>query len=139
MPGCTCGANTNVMPASTATAARSRADRSSGIPRHSTTSADPALVADAKYRPLDRLSVEAQREINDQLLRYMGLLHAPTGLILWPGLGAEAGAERCRVSVLPGGRARLVRLRLHPADPPGQLAADLRRLGLLWGPEVGSD
>lgn len=97
------------------------------------------LVADAKYRPLDRLSVEAQREINDQLLRYMGLLHAPTGLILWPGLGAEAGAERCRVSVLPGGRARLVRLRLHPADPPGQLAADLRRLGLLWGPEVGSD
>lgn len=90
-----------------------------------------ALVADAKYRPLDRLNAEGQREINDQLLRYMGLLHASTGLILWPGLGAEDEGERCRVSTLPGGRARLVRLRLHPADPPQQLAADLRRLGVL--------
>ncbi|WP_279537948.1 hypothetical protein [Deinococcus radiodurans] len=32
---------------------------------------------------------------------------------------------------MPGGRARLVRLRLHPLDPPHHLDDDLRDLGLL--------
>ena len=108
------------------------------------------VVADVKYRPLDRLSSDHQREVNDQLLRYMGLTHAATGLVLWPGsdpegepdpdsapasdlhlAGGPSPATDRRVSVLPGGRARLVRLRLHPLDPPDQLRDDLRDLGLL--------
>ena len=102
------------------------------------------VVADVKYRPLGRLSSDQQREVNDQLLRYMGLTHAATGLVLWPGSDPEGDpdpggdpasspgpANDRRVSVLPGGRARLVRLRLHPLDPPEQLRDDLRDLGLL--------
>ena len=102
------------------------------------------VVADVKYRPLDRLSSDHQREINDQLLRYMGLTHAATGLVLWPGSDPEGDPDPAgnpdgtpdpagdrRLSVLLGGRARLVRLRLHPLDPPQQLGDDLRALGLL--------
>ncbi|UTA52389.1 hypothetical protein [Deinococcus radiodurans] len=98
------------------------------------------VVADVKYRPLDRLGTDHQREINDQLLRYMGLTHAATGLVLWPGSDPEADLDGAappdpttdrRLSILPGGRARLVRLRLHPLDPPHHLDDDLRDLGLL--------
>lgn len=51
------------------------------------------VVADVKYRPLDRLGTDHQREINDQLLRYMGLTHAATGLVLWPGSDPEADLD----------------------------------------------
>ncbi|MFC6592766.1 hypothetical protein ACFP81_12680 [Deinococcus lacus] len=44
-----------------------------------------ALVADVKYRPVHRFTPSQMREVNDQLLRYMGLSHAGVGLILWPG------------------------------------------------------
>lgn len=106
-----------------------------------------ALVADVKYRPLDRLSAQQQREINDQLLRYMGLSHAATGLILWPGraeTGHSAPAEgeettleeapyspqqALHINSLPGERARMVRVRLHPNDPHGALPLQLRTLG----------
>lgn len=106
-----------------------------------------ALVADVKYRPLDRLNPQQQREINDQLLRYMGLSHAATGLILWPGraeTGHSAPAEgeettpetspyspqqALHINSLPGERARMVRVRLHPNDPHGALPLQLRTLG----------
>ncbi|UQN09744.1 hypothetical protein [Deinococcus sp. QL22] len=108
-----------------------------------------ALVADVKYRPLDRLNPQQQREINDQLLRYMGLSHAATGLILWPGradtgrpshLDGNAGetepqptpyspAQALHINPLPGERARMVRVRLHPNDPHGALPVHLRTLG----------
>lgn len=88
-----------------------------------------ALVAEVKYRPLDRLGSDQQREINDQLLKYMGLAHAHTGLILWPNGDGEA--ERLLIRDLPLGRSRFVRLRLHPLDPPEQLGRDLQALGLI--------
>ncbi len=106
-----------------------------------------ALVADVKYRPLDRLNAQQHREINDQLLRYMGLSHAATGLILWPGraetgrLSGAPGAEpileanpyspqqALQINPLPGERARMVRVRLHPNDPHGALPLQLRTLG----------
>lgn len=91
---------------------------------------DRALVAEVKYRPLDRLLSEQQREVNDQLLRYMAVSHADTGLFLWPGGDTQEEGERLRIREFPGGRARLVRLRLHPLDPPEQLSQDLRSLGL---------
>lgn len=85
-----------------------------------------AIVADVKYRPMHRLSTEQQRSINDQLLRYMGLAHARTGLVLWPG----DGRERTWQGTVPGGRAVLGRLRLNPLDPPHEFAGDLASLGL---------
>lgn len=111
-----------------------------------------ALVADVKYRPLDRLTAQQHREINDQLLRYMGLSHAATGLILWPGraeaarpassysAGGEPEAspesalphgprQAIQINLLPGERARMVRLRLHPDDPHGALPLHLQTLG----------
>ena len=88
--------------------------------------AGPALVADVKYRPVDRLSTEQIREVNRQLLGYMGLTHAQTGVVVWP---APAG-EPFREDPLPGGRARLLRLRCHPLDPPGALLVRLRHLNL---------
>ena len=88
--------------------------------------AGPALVADVKYRPVDRLATEQIREVNRQLLGYMGLTHAQTGVVVWP---APAG-EPFREDPLPGGRARLLRLRCHPLDPPGALLARLRHLDL---------
>ncbi|THF71449.1 hypothetical protein E7T06_02190 [Deinococcus sp. Arct2-2] len=131
-----------------------------------------ALVADVKYRPLDRLMAQQLRDINDQLLRYMGLSHAATGLILWPGR-AEAARPASRpslsgsgvggfsalrnsaewtaepqpepppyspeqaiqVNLLPGERARMARVRLHPNDPHGALPSHLHTLGF---PEVGA-
>lgn len=86
----------------------------------------PALVADVKYRPVDRLATEQIREVNRQLLGYMGLTHAQTGVVVWP---APAG-EPFREDPLPGGRARLLRLRCHPLDPPGALLERLRHLNL---------
>lgn len=144
-----------------------------------------ALVADVKYRPLDRLTAQQLREINDQLLRYMGLSHAATGLILWPGRAESARPESVRpdsvrlansysagrgsasgegasgdrasgegasgegalssepplgptpsspeqalqINLLPGERARMVRVRLHPNDPHTALAVQLQTLG----------
>lgn len=85
-----------------------------------------ALVADVKYRPVHRLPTEQQREIDDQVLRYMGLSHARTGLVLWPG----RPQERVWQGQLPGGRAQLARLRVHPLDSPEQRISDLRHLGL---------
>lgn len=85
-----------------------------------------ALIADVKYRPLDRLPTEQAREVNRQLLAYMGLAHAATGLVLWPAPLKEPFREE----PLPGGRARLLRLRCHPLDPPGTLAAAFRALNL---------
>jgi hypothetical protein len=139
-----------------------------------------ALVADVKYRPLDRLTAQQLRDINDQLLRYMGLSHAATGLILWPGRAESARPESARpdsvrppnsysagrdsagregasgnrasgegapssepplglapsspeqalqINLLPGERARMVRVRLHPNDPHAALAVQLQTLG----------
>ncbi|KEF34717.1 hypothetical protein RDMS_05705 [Deinococcus sp. RL] len=85
-----------------------------------------ALVADVKYRALDRLSTEQIREVNRQLLGYMGLTHAAAGLVLWPA----ANGEVVRETPLPGGRARLLRLRCHPLDPPNALLQRLRALNL---------
>lgn len=85
-----------------------------------------ALVADVKYRALDRLPTEQIREVNRQLLGYMGLTHAATGLVLWPAPGGEAVRE----TPLPGGRARLLRVRCHPLDPPGALLERLHDLNL---------
>jgi hypothetical protein len=85
-----------------------------------------ALVADVKYRPLHRLPTEVQREVDDQVIRYMGLSHARTGLLLWPA----HPQERFWRGQLPGGRAQLARLRLHPLDSPEQRASDLRQLDL---------
>lgn len=83
-----------------------------------------ALVADVKYRPVARLPAEKQREINDQVLRYMGLSHARTGLVLWPGRPGEDLWH----GQLPGDRARLARLRIHPLDPPSAVRQALKQL-----------
>ncbi|MFB9993273.1 hypothetical protein ACFFLM_14970 [Deinococcus oregonensis] len=110
-----------------------------------------ALVADIKYRPLDRMTAQQHREINDQLLRYMGLSHAATGLIVWPGRAEtlrpvhQQSAEQApqpspvpapyapqqalQIDTLPGDRARMVRVRLHPDDPHAALPVQLRTLG----------
>ena len=85
-----------------------------------------AVVADVKYRPVSRLATEQQRSVNDQLLRYMGVAHARTGLVLWPGDGREPFWQ----GHIPGGRARLGRVRLHPLDPPHELAGRLAHFGL---------
>lgn len=85
-----------------------------------------ALVADVKYRALHRLPTEQGRELNRQLLTYMGLSHAATGMVLWPAPSEEPFREE----PLPGGRARLLRLRCHPADPPGTLRQRLAALHL---------
>lgn len=85
-----------------------------------------ALVADVKYRPLHRQPTEWRREVDDQLLRYMGLAHARSGLVLWP----SSPQERLWQGDLPGGRAQLARLRLHPFDTPQQRVMDLQQLGL---------
>ncbi|MFC3859485.1 hypothetical protein ACFOPQ_01685 [Deinococcus antarcticus] len=88
-----------------------------------------AVVADVKYRPMHRLSTEQQRAINDQLLRYMGLTHARTGLVLWPGDGREYLWQ----GQIPGGRARLGRLRLNPLDPLHDFTSHLASFGLQGG------
>ena len=88
--------------------------------------AGPALVADVKYRDLKRAGTEQLREVNRQLLGYMGLTHAATGLVLWPAPDGEPSGEE----PLPQGRARLLRVRCHPLDPPGALAARLHDLDL---------
>lgn len=85
-----------------------------------------ALVADVKYRPLHTVPTEDQGKLDGQVLRYMGLSHARTGLLLWPG----RPGERVWRSELPGGRAQLARLRLHPLDSPEQQLADLKQLNL---------
>ena len=81
-----------------------------------------ALVADVKYRPVHRFTPSQMREVNDQLLRYMGLSHAGVGLILWPG---DPVGSRLFEGRLPGGRARMARLRLSPLDEPDLLRRDL--------------
>lgn len=83
-----------------------------------------ALVADVKYRPLHRQRTDWQNSVDDQLLRYMGLSHARTGLVLWPA----PAHLRCAPAELPGGRARLLRLRMHPLDTAEQRARDLQHL-----------
>lgn len=88
-----------------------------------------ALVADVKYRALHRLPTEQGRELNRQMLTYMGLSHAATGVVLWPALPGEPDREE----PLPGGRARLLRLRCHPADSPGTFQ---QRLAALHFPGV---
>lgn len=85
-----------------------------------------ALVADVKYRALDRLATEQTREVNRQLLTYMGLMHAATGLVLWPAPQGEAFRE----APLPSNRARLLRMRCHPLDAPGAFTDRLRALNL---------
>lgn len=83
-----------------------------------------SLVADVKYRPLQRQRTDWQNNVDDQLLRYMGLSYARTGLVLWPA----PAHQRCSEGALPGGRARLLRLRMHPLDTPEQRARDLQHL-----------
>lgn len=85
-----------------------------------------ALVFDVKYRAVDRFSAEQQRAVNAQLLGYMGLTQAAVGIVLWPAPLDEPFFE----GVLPGGRARLLRLRCHPFDPPGALKRRLYDLNL---------
>ena len=88
-----------------------------------------AVVMDVKYRALNHVPTEQGRELNRQMLTYMGLLHAVTGVVLWPA----PEHEPVREEPLPGGRARLLRLRCHPADPP---AAFTQRLSALHLPGV---
>ncbi|MDO4263840.1 MAG: hypothetical protein Q4C67_06545 [Deinococcus sp.] len=87
---------------------------------------DEALVADVKYRPLHRLTTEQLRAVNDQLLRYMGLTYARTGLAVWPAPLHES----LHRGELPGSRARLGRIRLHPLDPPQMLVGRLTQFGV---------
>ncbi|RJF75302.1 hypothetical protein D3875_02075 [Deinococcus cavernae] len=82
------------------------------------------VVADVKYRALHRLPTEQIREVNRQLLTYMGLTHAATGVVLWPAMTGET----LREEPLPSSRARLLRMRCHPLDPPEELASRLRLL-----------
>lgn len=89
-----------------------------------------ALIVDVKYRPLHHLSTEQVREVNRQLLSYMGLTYARVGVAVWPAPEGEAWRE----TPLPGGRARLLRLRGHPLDPPGTLAVHLHALALTGDP-----
>ncbi|PYE52005.1 hypothetical protein [Deinococcus yavapaiensis] len=80
-----------------------------------------AFVADVKYRPLENLREEALRDINAQLLRYMGAYHAKLGLALWPSAHRFAPD----IDALHGGRAFLGKVRVHPADDPSTIKARL--------------
>lgn len=82
---------------------------------------DRATVLDVKYRDLTRLGTPQQRELNTQLLTYMGATHAALGIVAWPD---PRGTPDQRTA-MPGGRAHLLRLNAHPLTPPAAFTAAL--------------
>ncbi|GGL18798.1 hypothetical protein [Deinococcus radiotolerans] len=80
-----------------------------------------AAVLDVKYRDLSRLGTPQQRELNTQLLTYMGATHAPLGIVAWP----DPGGTSYQRTALPGGRAHLLRLNAHPLTPRAEFTAAL--------------